>query len=104
MNIRNITSIKEERDRLKAEIVKLNYVSSILGANDANFILARIVDTKSGDPDNQKAHHIYKTLAESEKVVVRYRGNEMGCEGCLRITIGTHAENQVLLDKLKAFQ
>jgi histidinol-phosphate aminotransferase len=41
------------------------------------------------------------TLAEEEGVVVRYRGNELGCQGCLRITVGTEEENAIALQKLK---
>ena len=50
---------------------------------------------------------IYKELAEKRGIVVRYRGDQLGCDGCLRITIGTEKENQELLkqleDVLKAF-
>jgi histidinol-phosphate aminotransferase len=34
-------------------------------------------------------------------VVVRYRGNELGCDGCLRITIGTEEENAMAVEKLQ---
>jgi histidinol-phosphate aminotransferase len=43
---------------------------------------------------------VYKALAEENGVVVRYRGGEMGCQGCLRITVGTEEENEVVLSKL----
>jgi len=99
----HVQEIKRERKRLQGEIVKLSFVSRLLGDHDANFILAQIVDPKSGKPDNDLAHRIYKTLAEVEGVVVRFRGMEMGCEGALRITVGTRQENDILLEKLKAF-
>ena len=44
---------------------------------------------------------MYKELAEKEGIVVRFRGKEYGCDGCLRITVGTEEENRVLIDKLK---
>ena len=43
---------------------------------------------------------MYKALAEHEGVVVRYRGSEPGCTGCLRITVGTDAENTTALATL----
>lgn len=55
----------------------------------------------SGKADNARAQKVYKTLAEQEGVVVRFRGGEPGCAGCLRITIGTEQENRVVLGKLK---
>jgi histidinol-phosphate aminotransferase len=33
-------------------------------------------------------------------VVVRFRGSEPGCDGCLRITVGTQEENQTVITKL----
>lgn len=46
---------------------------------------------------------MYKKMAEDrlENVVVRYRGSEPGCDGCLRITVGTDKEMEVLKDKLE---
>jgi histidinol-phosphate aminotransferase len=34
----------------------------------------------------------YERLAENRGVVVRFRGKEHGCLGCLRITVGTEEE------------
>lgn len=53
-----------------------------------------------GKPDSGRAQKAYKTLAEELGVVVRYRGNELGCEGALRITVGTEEENKVVLERL----
>jgi histidinol-phosphate aminotransferase len=35
---------------------------------------------------------VYEKLAENKGVVVRFRGKEHGCLGCLRITVGTEDE------------
>jgi histidinol-phosphate aminotransferase len=35
---------------------------------------------------------VYERLAENRGVVVRFRGKEHGCLGCLRITVGTEEE------------
>jgi histidinol-phosphate aminotransferase len=72
-----------------------------IGGNDANFILVPVLAKDgSGKPDSERAQRVYKALAEENGVVVRYRGGEMGCQGCLRITVGTEEENEVVLSKL----
>ncbi|KAJ3188964.1 histidinol-phosphate transaminase [Gaertneriomyces sp. JEL0708] len=97
---RHITSIISERSRLLKELESIAGIGKVIGNNDANFVLAPILGP-NGKPDNTAAHKVYKALAEEEGVVVRYRGAELGCQGCLRITIGTERENRVLLEKLR---
>ena len=76
-----------------------------IGSNDANFVLSPILERDGGlrnrMPDNARAQRVYKALAEQEGVVVRYRGNEPGCAGCLRITVGTEEENAMVIKKLE---
>lgn len=73
-----------------------------IGGNDANFVMIPVLEKNgSGKPDNTRAQRVYKTLAEEEGVVVRYRGGEMGCEGCLRITVGSEEENRIVVKKFK---
>ncbi|KAJ1556216.1 histidinol-phosphate transaminase, partial [Cladochytrium tenue] len=91
-----IALIAEERKRLVAALRQMPRVGAILGGNHANFVLARVIDD-AGRPDNARAVAVYRALAEEDHVVVRFRGNEPGCEGCLRITVGTPEENTVLL-------
>ncbi|KAJ3411835.1 histidinol-phosphate transaminase [Chytridiales sp. JEL 0842] len=95
----HITMIKNERVKLIEELNKIGRVGKILGGNDANFVVAQFVDA-NGQPDNDLAFKLYKNLAESEGVVVRFRGTEIGCEGCLRITVGTVEENKELLKRI----
>lgn len=85
----NIDKLKQERRRLREELDKLPSVRKIY-PSDANFLLIKIDD----------AVKTYNELLE-EDVVVRYRGNEPLCENCLRITVGTPDENEILLKKLK---
>lgn len=75
-------------------------IGRIIGGSDANFIMVEIL--KDGKPDNVLAEKVYTTLAEQNGVVVRFRGKEAGCTGCLRISIGTVEENKVLLEKLQS--
>ncbi|PSR78635.1 hypothetical protein PHLCEN_2v7382 [Hermanssonia centrifuga] len=76
-------------------------LGAAIGGNDANFIMVPVLEKSgSGKPDNARAHSVYKTLAEEEGVVVRYRGSEPGCTGCLRITVGSKEENEAVVRKL----
>ena len=72
-----------------------------IGAQDANFILIPVLARGDSVPDSTRAKRVYLTLAEEEGVVVRYRGSEIGCQGCLRITVGTEEENAIALEKLR---
>ena len=58
--------------------------------SDANFLLVRV-----GDADR-----LYKALVE-RGIIVRNRNRVQQCGGCLRITIGLPAENDLLLDALR---
>jgi len=96
----NVKKIIEERTKLIEIFKSLDGVGSILGTNDGNFILVQVVN-KNGVPSSNRAHKIYKGMANNEKIVVRYRGNEYGCAGGLRITIGNQEENVILIEKFK---
>ena len=60
-----------------------------------------VLNRSTRKPDNVRSEKVYKELAEKEGVVVRFRGKEYGCEGCLRITIGSEKENEVVVRKLE---
>lgn len=79
-----------------------NSLAPALGNNDANFVMVPVY-SKLGPPrlDNVRSAAIYKRLAEAKGVVVRFRGNEVGCEACLRITIGTDEECEAVVEKLR---
>ena len=57
--------------------------------SDANFLLVKVTD----------ADKIYDQLV-AEGIIVRNRNKVVGCEGCLRLTVGTPQENQRLLKVL----
>lgn len=85
----NIAKIKEERERLREKLETLDAVREVF-PSDTNFLLARF--------DKAKEH--YRRLTE-KGVIVRYRGDEPMCGNCLRITVGTPGENNLLVTKLK---
>ncbi|KAJ5767313.1 uncharacterized protein N7511_004929 [Penicillium nucicola] len=89
-----------QRDRLLRELPSIPGVGQFLGGYDANFLLVQILDA-SGQPSNTTAVAAYEAMAEKRGVVVRFRGKELGCEGCLRITVGTEAEVSKFLQELQ---
>ncbi|KAF9819416.1 hypothetical protein IEO21_02159 [Rhodonia placenta] len=94
----------EERSALLSALENLQPlgIGPAVGGNHANFVMIPVLEKNgSGRPDNVRAQRIYKTLAEEEGVVVRYRGSEPGCAGCLRITVGSEEENTVVLKKFE---
>jgi histidinol-phosphate aminotransferase len=73
-----------------------------IGASEANFVMVPVLNRATKAPDNERAQKVYRALAEENQVVVRFRGKEPGCKGCLRITIGSDKEIAILLKKLEA--
>ncbi|KII91327.1 hypothetical protein PLICRDRAFT_105654 [Plicaturopsis crispa FD-325 SS-3] len=98
-----ITNIIRFRASLLAGIasdsLKALGLGTPIGAPDANFVLVPILG-KDGEPDNVRAQEVYRRMAENEGVVVRFRGGEIGCKGCLRITVGSEEENVEVLRAL----
>ncbi|KAL8709436.1 MAG: hypothetical protein Q9220_005819 [cf. Caloplaca sp. 1 TL-2023] len=95
--------ILQQRQRMLEELPKINRIGRFLGGADSNFLLVEILDkprSQGGKPCNDTAMTLYERLAETRGVVVRFRGKELGCEGCLRITVGTSTEIDRLLAEL----
>jgi histidinol-phosphate aminotransferase len=87
-----VNNILNERYFLMQEFEKLPFVLKVY-PSDANFFLVKTHNGKK----------IYDYLV-GNKIIVRDRSNVKLCEGCLRITVGTHRENIALLDCLKSFK
>lgn len=99
---RNVATLNQNRQALIESLSNLSSIGRILGGNHSNFILVEILDEEGGKASNKKALEIYKTMAESKGVVVRFRGSEVGCEGCLRITVGTEEECKEAVKQITA--
>ena len=97
---RAVTILNRNRSALISALKSVQGVGRILGGNHANFLLTEIVGA-DGKVDNARALRVYKTLADTRGVVVRFRGNEPGCEACLRITVGTEEECDAVVERLK---
>lgn len=86
-----IRMILEERGRLMASFATLP-ITKIVYPTDANFFLARMTDAPA----------IYNYLV-GKGIIVRNRSKITLCDNCLRITIGTKAENTALLAALRNY-
>ncbi|EGV61600.1 histidinol-phosphate transaminase [Yamadazyma tenuis] len=93
-----VDKIKKERAQLIENLSNIEGVGRNIGGLDSNFFLLEILD-KNGVPSNELAHELYTKLASIDQVVVRFRGKELNCTGALRISVGTAAENTVLVSK-----
>lgn len=95
-----ISALNASRASLIELLSTFSALAPPIGANDANFIVMPVLG-KDGKKDNERAKKVYKLLAEEKGLVVRFRGNELGCEACLRITIGTEEENNAVVKRLE---
>lgn len=96
----NRQKIVAQRERLTRELPRISGVGRLRGGVESNFLLYEILNSR-GEPDNTTALAVYETLAEHKGVVVRFRGKEHGCLGCLRITVGTEPEVTRFLSALQ---
>jgi histidinol-phosphate aminotransferase len=81
-----------ERELLSQKLSGLSMVKRVY-PSDANFILAEVED----------AAGTYNALVE-QGIIIRDRSKVVLCDGCLRITIGTQQENEILLSALKSLK
>ncbi|MBJ7882670.1 histidinol-phosphate transaminase [Gelidibacter salicanalis] len=84
-----ISCLIEEKDALVKVLGDVDYVENIY-PSDANFILIKVDD----------ANKRYQQLIDSG-IVIRNRTTQPLCENCLRLTIGTKAENKRLIERLQ---
>ena len=85
---RLITQLIAERKGLFAQLEKISFVEKVY-PSDANFLLVRVDD----------ANKRYAQLIQNN-IVVRNRSKQVGCENCLRFSVGTPQENQILIETL----
>jgi histidinol-phosphate aminotransferase len=87
--MKHIRDILSERTRLVDSLVQINGIQKIF-PSDANFLLVRM----------NNALDVYRRLA-GMGIIVRYRGDQLHCDNCLRITVGTPDENNTLISALR---
>lgn len=88
---KQVLEILDQRVILHDLLLSLPCVKYIY-PSDANFLLVKVTD----------ADAIYRYL-QQQGIIVRNRNKVQLCEGCLRITVGTPAENATLYESLKQF-
>ena len=91
----NVMALLEQRDIVEKALNNMEFVEKVY-PSDANFLLFRLKGTHAKD--------IYKQMAD-DGIVTRYRGTELHCDQCIRVTIGTPEENTAFLAALpKTYQ
>jgi histidinol-phosphate aminotransferase len=85
---RQIKQLLAERNDLFAQLQMVSFVVKVY-PSDANFLLVQVDD----------ANKRYAQLIEND-IVVRNRSKQMGCENCLRFSVGTPQENKILIEIL----
>ena len=86
------SQIKEtilERNKLEKKLENFPFVKKVY-PSDSNFLLVKVAN----------ANNVYKYLLDNS-IVVRNRSQIKGCEECLRITVGTPKQNNLLINVLK---
>ena len=86
----HVTQLIAERKGLFAQLEKISFVEKVY-PSDANFLLVQVDD----------ANKRYAQLIENG-IVVRNRSKQVGCENCLRFSVGTPQENQILIETLNS--
>jgi histidinol-phosphate aminotransferase len=87
-----IKTVVHEKENIITGLSRLPFVKYIY-PSDANFILVKVTD----------ADAVYNFLAQNG-IVIRNRTKEVMCENCVRITIGTEAENKLLIQTLNSYK
>ena len=87
-----ILQLVDARKQLELDFVKSPQVVKVY-PSDANFLLVEFTQARA----------MYDYLV-GKGIVVRDRSNVLLCDNCLRITVGTDAENLKLMDAINSFQ
>ncbi|HOZ13801.1 MAG TPA: histidinol-phosphate transaminase [Tenuifilaceae bacterium] len=85
-----ISTLIDEREFLVKELSQIPTVVKVY-QSESNFLLVKTIN----------ADLIYSQLLNNG-IVVRNRSKELGCDGCLRVTVGSEVENRRLVEVLKS--
>jgi histidinol-phosphate aminotransferase len=87
-----IRDIKSEKLRLIQRLNAISFVDEVF-PSDANFVLVRV----------DYANRRYSELLD-KGIVVRNRSGQPLCDNCLRITVGTRTQNDILLNAITSLE
>jgi histidinol-phosphate aminotransferase len=85
----SVSETIKRRDDLSDKLLQMPGVTSVFPSH-TNFLLVK----------TDAAEAIFRHLTQ-RGIVVRNRSNELHCEGCLRVTVGSREENRALLEAWK---
>lgn len=88
---KQVDCIIKEREKLSDFLNSLTCVNEVF-QSDANFLLVRVNDARG----------MYDFLL-NEEIIIRDRSKIESLEGCVRISIGTSTENEILKETLTRF-
>ncbi|KAG4278637.1 histidinol-phosphate aminotransferase [Fusarium proliferatum] len=100
----NRTMMVQQRERLLQELPKIPGFGGFLGDFHTNFVLAQFLDkpaNQGGVPDRDTATALKDSLATRGPILVRDRSKQIGCSGCLRITVGNKEQVDDLLSQIR---
>lgn len=83
-----VEQLLKEKSTLAKALEHIQWVDKVY-PSEANFLLVKVDDA------NKRYHELLE-----QKIVVRNRHNQPGCENCLRFSIGTPDENNILIQTL----
>lgn len=86
-----VKDILEQRTELAKELLTIPYVQFVF-PSDANFLLVKM----------DHANEVFEYLINKE-IILRSRTKIILCEGCLRVSVGTKADNSVLIAEMKKY-
>lgn len=86
-----IAAIKKQREFLTYSLKKLSFVSNVF-PSEANFILIKVDDAQA----------VYHYLLKNG-IVIRNRSTLVGLTNCIRISIGTEKDNELLISLLRKY-
>ena len=87
-----VAEIVAQRGVVAEKLRAMSFVERVY-PSDANFLLVKVAD----------ADAVYDHLI-ADGIIVRNRNRVHGCEGCLRMTIGTTEENVKLLKSIEIYE
>ena len=88
----HVAEIKMQRSILSSALRSMSFVERVY-PSDANFVLVKVAD----------ADALYDYLI-ADGIIVRNRNRVKGCEGSLRISVGTPHENEKLIKSLERYE
>jgi histidinol-phosphate aminotransferase len=89
---RQVSQIVSERQRLARALGEIPSIEKVY-PSEANFLLVRCRDASA----------LFAWLKD-QGIVVRDRSKEFGCQGCIRVTVGTPEQNNEVIDCIRRWR